>query len=272
MRGFSKRVDNKESNEKLIADALKTYLNTRAGMYTTVRMMRDYLKTYFADKVDDYADTGFQLNMINIARLTSILKMKMSYSYKETFIRPPQSFDLKFMEHRAMFPVTTNRLESLGYNLIYIDEASIAADNLSTRSWQMKGQSYPLVRPSGERLNVIAAYILKGKYAFMLKKGSTTSEHIAYFIDMLHEVLARTFGDDYLKHTIFIMDNAKVHVSGVAKRHFKEKGYPILALPPYTPEYNKVENTFNLLKMILKKKNLYIKKLEYVVAHAILEL
>jgi len=272
MQGFSKRVDNKESNEKIIAAALKTYLNTRAGMYTTVRMMKDYLKTYFEDKVDSYADTGFQLNMINIARLTKILKVKMDYSYKKSFIRPPQSFDLRYIEHRALFPGTTDRLDSLGYNFIYIDEASIATDNLSTRSWQMKKESHPLVRPSGERLNVIAAYVLKGKYAFMLKKGSTTSEHIAYFIDMLHEVLTRTFGEDYLKHSVFIMDNAKIHVSNVSKKHFREKGYPILTLPPYTPEYNKVENTFNLLKMILKKKNLYRKKLEYVVAHSILEL
>jgi len=276
MRGFSKRIDNKESNEKLIADELKKYLNSRAGMYTTVRMMRDYLRTYFSSRADQLNaadnDTGFKLNMINCARITKILKKRMNYRYKKSFTRPPQSFDPIFIEHRALFPVTTERLDMLGYNFIYIDEASVASDNLSTRSWQIKGESHPLVRPGGERINVIAAYILKGKYAFMLKRGSTTSEHVAYFIDMLHEVLIKTYGAGYLKHTIFIMDNAKVHVSNASKKHFRVKGYPILTLPPYTPEYNRVENTFNLLKMVLKKKNLYKKRLEYVVAHAILEL
>ena len=272
MRGFSKRIDNKEHNEKLIAEELRKFLNSRAGMYTTVRMMRDYLRTYFGSRVDEHAGTGFKLNMINIARITKILKKRMNYRYKESFTRPPQSFDPIFIEHRALFPVTTERLGLLGYNFVYIDEASVASDNLSTRSWQIKGESHPLVRPGGERINVIAAYILKGKYAFMLKRGSTSSEHVAYFIDMLHEVLLKTYGGDYLKHTIFIMDNAKVHVSNVSKKHFRNKGYPILTLPPYTPEYNRVENTFNLLKMVLKKKNLYKKRLEYVVAHAILEL
>jgi len=128
------------------------------------------------------------------------------------------------------------------------------------------------VRPSSSRLNVIAAYILKGKYGFMLKQGTTKTHHVMLFFDMLHALLVDTFDEDYLKYTVFILDNAKVHVSKKAKNHFKLKGYPILTLPPYSPELNKVENTFNLLKMQLKKQNLYKKRLEYVVAHAITNL
>ena len=135
MRGFSRRLDNNEVNEKLIADQLKRYLNSRAGLSTTVRMMRDYLKTYFEDKVNNYAGTGFKLSMINIGRLTKILKERLNYRFKQTFTRPPQAFDPMFMEHRAMFPLTTKKLGQLGYNFIYIDEAAVAADNLSTRSW-----------------------------------------------------------------------------------------------------------------------------------------
>ena len=272
MTNYRKRIDNKERNESIIAEELRKYMNSRAGLYTTIKMMTDYLKTVFANKVDEYADTGFRLNMINVPRITKILKRRMNYRYKASFTRPPQAFNPIFIEHRVIFPATIEKLELLGYNFIYIDEATVASDNLSTRTWQIKGQPHPLVRPGGERINVIAAYILKGKYAFMLKRGSTKSDHVMHFIDMLHETLVNHYTEDYLNHTLFIMDNAKVHVSKKSKRHFREKGYPILTLPPYTPEYNRVENTFNLLKMILKKKNLYKKRLEYVVAHAVLEL
>ena len=269
MVGYRKRIEDKEHNEKLIAEELRRYMNTRMGLYTTIKMMVFHLKDQFENKVDDYASTNFRLNMINVPRITKILKKRMNYRYKASYTRPPQAFNPMFMEHRVLFPMTTNKLELLGYNFIYIDEATVASDNLSTRTWQVKGQSQPLVRPGGERINMIAAYILKGKYAFMLKRGSTTSEHIAYFVDMLHKMLVDNYTEEYLNHTLFIMDNAKVHVSKRSKKHFRINGYPILTLPPYTPEYSKVENTFNLLKMILKKKNLYKKRLEYVVAHSI---
>jgi len=74
------------------------------------------------------------------------------------------------------------------------------------------------------------------------------------------------------KHTLFILDNARVHVSNKARNYFRSKGIPVLTLPPYTPEFNKVEGTFNILKHALKKQNLYKKKLEYVIAETIKKL
>ena len=57
MRAFSRRIDNKEHNEKLIVEELRKYLNSRAGLYTTVRMMRDYLISYFSGRINEYADS-----------------------------------------------------------------------------------------------------------------------------------------------------------------------------------------------------------------------
>jgi len=82
--------------------------------------------------------------------------------------------------------------------MIYVDECAISTDDLSTKSWQLKGQLTPLVRPSTTRVNAIAAYILKGKYAFMLKQGSTKTLHVLKFMDMLNTLLADTFSDDYI--------------------------------------------------------------------------
>lgn len=167
------------------------------------------------------------------------------------------------------FPQTIENLIALGFNIIYVDECTIATDNLSTKTWVKKGSYVPLVRPTDKSINTIAAYIMKGKYAFMLKRGSTTSEHISIFFDKLHELLWDSFDERYALYTVFVLDNAKVHMSSMTKAYFKRKAISVLTLPPYTPEYNKWEGVFNILKMSLKKQNLYMKRLEHVVVDVI---
>ena len=103
----------------------------------------------------------------------------------------------------------------------------------------------------------------------MLKKGSTKTQHIIMFFEKLHTMLCDTFSSDYIKYTVFVLDNARVHVSSKAKAFCKEKQFAVMTLPPYTPEYNKVEGTFNLLKTHIKKQNLYNKRIEHVVVDVI---
>lgn len=55
--------------------------------------------------------------------------------------------------------------------------------------------------------------IMPHKYAFMLKTGSTKSEHIISFFELLHLKLCDWFGDKYIESTIIVFDNAAVHVS-----------------------------------------------------------
>ena len=119
---------------------------------------------------------------------------------------------------------------------------------------------------------MIAAYLMRGKYAFMIKSGSTTSHYITYFFKMLDNLLSDWFGEEYKESTVFVFDNAKVHVSDEAKKFYRNFEIMVLNLPPYTPEYNKIELVFAQLKGIIKKKNLLNKQLEYIVAEAITEL
>lgn len=189
VEAFNSKNENSEKVNLLLSNQLQAYLNNRYGLHTTLKMMIDYLKSYFAEIVDNYREIGFNLNMINRPRITKLLKDHMAYSYKTHYIRPPAAFSLKLMENRMAFPQTIENLIALGFNIIYVDECTIATDNLSTKTWVKKGSYVPLVRPTDKSINTIAAYIMKGKYAFMLKRGSTTSEHISIFFDKLHELL-----------------------------------------------------------------------------------
>jgi hypothetical protein len=74
---------------------------------------------------------------------------------------------------QELFLEVRTSLINFGYKLIYVDEASFNPQGISTYTWQKKGSKTRLIRSAERLTNVIAAWINKGKYAFMLKKSST---------------------------------------------------------------------------------------------------
>ena len=170
-----------------------------------------------------------------------------------------------------MFANLIKKLESIGYNMIYVDEASVCPQNITLYSWWHKQKPDPIIRSSA-RINMIAAMILPHKYAFMLKTGATKSEHIITFFELLHSKLWDFFGEEYIKSTIIIFDNASVHVSDSCRAYFKWKMLSVLTLPPYTPEQNHVEQVFKRLKTDLSKCDFSKKRLEYIVSETIMKM
>ena len=100
----------------------------------------------------------------------------LDYTWRKWKQRAPRSLG-NFTEKRKLFADLIDRLRSLGFNIIYIDEASVWPQNVTLYSWCHKYKPNPIIRPS-TRINMIAAMIMPHKYAFMLKSRSTKSEHI----------------------------------------------------------------------------------------------
>ena len=92
---------------------------------------------------------------------------------------------------------------------------------------------------------MIAAMILPHKYAFMLKNGSSKSEHIIFFFELLDSKLCDWFGEEYIRSTIIVFDNASIHMSDRTRSYLKYKKLSVLTLPPYTPEQNNVEQVLS---------------------------
>ena len=256
----------------MIAEALEVYLRSREGLCTTLRMMIDYLQDHFKEKLAAGEEEGLELSMINRARVTKILKEDMEYTWRENCIRDVRADEPKLVAMRKAFPLLLNKLTELGYNLIYIDECSISPGTISARSWQKKRHLQPLKRDLRARVNTIAAYIFKGKYGFMLKKGSTRAEHVIRFFELLDKRMNELFTSTYRKNTIFVMDNARVHTCTAVRRFIRQGGFAVLMLPAYSPELNKVEHTFQLLKSRLKKQCLFKDPIEHIVCRNILSL
>jgi transposase len=80
----------------------------------------------------------------------------------------------------------------------------------------------------------------------MVLDGPMTGE---WFAAYAKQVLAPTLspGD------IVILDNLPAHKTMAAREAIEDAGARMLCLPPYSPDFNLVENAFSKLKAILRK-------------------
>lgn len=87
---------------------------------------------------------------------------------------------------------------------------------------------------------------LTGMTAPMVLDGPMTGE---WFVAYVEQVLAPTLrpGD------IVILDNLPAHNSAAAREAVQATGARMLFLPPYSPDFNPIENAFAKLKSILRK-------------------
>lgn len=132
--------------------------------------------------------------------------------------------------------------------LIFIDETGA-----STKMARLRGRS-----PKGERLRAgvphghwktttfVAGLRLTGMSAPMVLDGPMNRE--AFLIYVKH-FLAPTLtpGD------IVIMDNLPAHKGADVRRSIETTGARLMFLPPYSPDFNPIENAFAKLKALLRK-------------------
>lgn len=112
--------------------------------------------------------------------------------------------------------------------------------------------------PRGERLRCsvphghwktttfIGGLRLSGMTAPMVLDGPMTG---AWFLAYVEQVLVPTLrpGD------IVILDNLAAHKNAAARRAIEATGARLLFLPPYSPDFNPIENAFSKLKALLRK-------------------
>ena len=270
IKKFIWKQKDKAKFDEEIAEELKNFIITEKGQWMTTEMMRNRLLNIFKKRFEEGVEENLKISAINPSNIRRILRLYLDYTWRKWRQRAPKSIG-NFTEKRKLFENLIKKLESMGYNIIYVDESSVWSQNITMYSWWHKFKPDPIIRPS-TRINMIAAMILPHKYAFMLKSGSTKSEHMIFFFEILHEKLCDWFGENYISSTIIVFDNASVHISDVWKTYFKYTKLSVLTLPPYTPEQNNVEQVFKRLKTDLSTCDFSKKRLEYIVTETIINM
>ncbi|WP_235523318.1 IS630 family transposase [Sphingobium sp. Leaf26] len=132
--------------------------------------------------------------------------------------------------------------------LVFIDETGASTKMARLRGRARRGMRCrsPIPHDHWKTTTFTGALRLTGMTAPVVLDGPMTGE---WFAAYAQQVLVPTLrpGD------IVILDNLPAHKSMAAREAIEATGARMLFLPPYSPDFNPIENAFSKLKAILRK-------------------
>jgi len=137
--------------------------------------------------------------------------------------------------------------------LVFVDE-SAANEKTGWRKYGWSPQGHKAVTTGSlrrsERYSILPCLTINGYTAgTLIIQGSVTQ---AIFNDWIYnEVLTRCNAFP-APNSVIILDNCVVHRHADVKLMCDEAGIRLLFLPPYSPDLNPIEETFNVLKTWIK--------------------
>ena len=134
--------------------------------------------------------------------------------------------------------------------LVWVDETgSDRRDQLRKFGYALRGQPAVCKRLLTRGISAIVAMSSDGVEAYELSEGSTNS---STFLDFVRGSLIPTMQPFPDKHS---MDNCSIHHVQEVKDFIEQSGILLLFLPPYSPDYNPIEELFSYLKYYLKERS-----------------
>jgi transposase len=139
--------------------------------------------------------------------------------------------------------------------VVAIDES--AANQRSgdrKRGWAPIGS--PAVAPyfgdQTRRVSVVPAMDINGYFAYEILQGGLTKPIFERFIE---EKVIPQCNPWPQPRSIILMDNASAHQSFRVQALCEAAGIRLIFLPPYSPDYNPIEQTFRVLKSWVRRNN-----------------
>ncbi|WP_157886575.1 IS630 family transposase [Acetobacter ascendens] len=132
--------------------------------------------------------------------------------------------------------------------LIFIDETAVSTKMARLRGRSQRGTRCRMSVPHGhwKTTTFIGGLRLSGMTAPMMLDGPMTGE---WFAAYTRKVLVPTLspGD------VVILDNLPAHKGAVAREAVEAVGARLLFLPPYSPDFNPIENIFAKMKAWIRR-------------------
>lgn len=131
--------------------------------------------------------------------------------------------------------------------LVFLDEFSIHTALTPNYGRAPRGARVVVSEPfERHRVSVIAALSLCGIASpFTLPGAFDTEAFDAWVEQALAPIL--------LPHDIVILDNVRFHFAGRAVSLIEAAGGRVVPLPPYSPDFNPIENSISKIKQSLRK-------------------
>jgi transposase len=131
---------------------------------------------------------------------------------------------------------------------VFVDECSSNTSLAPLYGWARRGERAHQKTPRnwGKNMTLISSIGKEcGMGASLVVEGSTNR---AVFETYLEEVLCPTLG----RGQVVVMDNLSSHKGERVRELIEGMGCELIYLPPYSPEYNPIEQAFSKLKGYLR--------------------
>jgi transposase len=133
-------------------------------------------------------------------------------------------------------------------DLVFLDETGSHLAYTPTHAWAPRGQRAHATVPAnrGENKTVVAALTLDGVGPLMRFDGAMTT---ARFEGYVRHSLVPTLRNGQ----VVIADNLSAHHSPAVRAAIEQCGARFLPLPPYSPDFNPIEEAFSKVKHALRQ-------------------
>ena len=133
--------------------------------------------------------------------------------------------------------------------LVFVDECSTNTSLAALYAWSPRGERArsEVPRNYGPNITLLASMRCEGLGACLAVEGSTTRE--AFETYLVEKVLAPALRPG----EVVVMDNLSSHKGGKVWDLIEGAGCELIYLPPYSPDFNPIEEAFAKLKNLLRK-------------------
>jgi transposase len=132
--------------------------------------------------------------------------------------------------------------------LVFVDEMGTNVSLSPLYAWSRKGErafgSAP--RNWGKNVTLLASITREGLGECLAVEGSTTRE-------VFEAYLEQVLGPTLCAGQIVVMDNLSAHKGGRVNEIIEGMGCELLYLPPYSPDFNPIEQAFSKVKGLLRR-------------------
>lgn len=138
-------------------------------------------------------------------------------------------------------------------HLVFLDETSKDGRTLIRKYGRApRGETPETIEPleRGRRYSVLPAMDINGYFAVRVKEGSFDGEDFLNFV--VTDVLPLT--EEWPgPRSVLVLDNCATHHSRALREIVEAANRKLIFLPPYSPDFNPIEESFSCLKAYLRR-------------------
>ena len=132
--------------------------------------------------------------------------------------------------------------------LVFVDEMGTNTSLSALYAWAPKGERAHCSVPHnrGANTTLLASISVEGMGPSLAVEGATTREVFEAYVEQVLSPVLRP-------GQIVVMDNLTAHKGNRVKKLIEQRGCELLYLPPYSPDFNPIEEAFSKVKGILRR-------------------